>query len=108
MEEDLGNMLSDLHLSEVESRGVKGSWLNPKEGGDRNQQVVGKSFAKKHRRLNMIAQNLGKIWCPIKGVKRKELGDNMFLITFMQAGGRRRALGTLVAICFGEGGSEKL
>jgi hypothetical protein len=39
-----------------------------------------------------IAQALGKIWCPIKGVTCKDLGENLFLFTFHQADGKRRAL----------------
>jgi hypothetical protein len=90
-EEDLGLKLSGLRLSEAERRGVKGAWLNLEEGGGK-VQVVGKLFAEKPGRADGIAQTLGKIWCPIKGIKCKELGNNFFLITFLQSGGKRRAL----------------
>lgn len=39
-----------------------------------------------------LAHALGKIWCPIKGVSCKDLGENHFLFTFHQASGKRRAL----------------
>ena len=39
-----------------------------------------------------LAHALGRIWCPIKGVLCKYLGENHFLFTFLQASGKRRAL----------------
>jgi hypothetical protein len=39
-----------------------------------------------------LAQALCKIWCPIRGVTCKDLGENRFLFTFLQASGKRRAL----------------
>jgi len=39
-----------------------------------------------------LAHALGKIWCPIKGVLCKDLRENHFLFTFLQASGKRRAL----------------
>jgi hypothetical protein len=35
---------------------------------------------------------MGWIGCPIKGIECKELGDNCFLFTFLQASRKRRAL----------------
>jgi hypothetical protein len=32
------------------------------------------------------------VWCPIKGIECKALGDNKFLITFLQESGKRNAL----------------
>ena len=37
-------------------------------------------------------QTLGKIWCPVKGIRCKELGNNLYLFTFLQPGGKRRAV----------------
>nr|AAP53315.2 retrotransposon protein, putative, unclassified [Oryza sativa Japonica Group] len=42
--------------------------------------------------IDGLAHALGKIWCPIKGVSCKDLGENHFLFTFHQASGKRRAL----------------
>jgi len=39
-----------------------------------------------------LRQTLGRIWCPIKGVLCKDLGENHFLFTFLQAAGKKRAL----------------
>jgi hypothetical protein len=35
---------------------------------------------------------LGPLWCPMKGIKVKELGDNKFLFTFLQSSGKRKAV----------------
>ena len=35
---------------------------------------------------------MGWIWCPARGISCKDLGDNVFLISFNQASGLRRAL----------------
>lgn len=52
----------------------------------------GSCLQKKSGHADGIAQTLGKIWCPIKGIKCRELGNNFFLITFLQQEGKRRAL----------------
>jgi hypothetical protein len=55
-------------------------------------QAVGKVFAERLVNVDGLAQTLGKIWCPIKGVVCKDLGENHFMFTFLQASGKRRAL----------------
>lgn len=54
--------------------------------------MVGKVLAEKVVNAEGLVQALGKIWCPIKGVSCRDLGENHFLITFHQASGKRRAL----------------
>lgn len=39
-----------------------------------------------------MERTLGRVWCPIKGVVCKDLGENHFLITFLQSSGKRRAM----------------
>ena len=39
-----------------------------------------------------MRQTLGRIWCLIKGVLYKDLGENHFLFTFLQAAGKKRVL----------------
>jgi len=39
-----------------------------------------------------MVQALGKIWCPVKGIRCKELGENLFLFTFLQPVGKRRVV----------------
>lgn len=35
---------------------------------------------------------VGNIWCPRRGIRCRDLGDNLFLFTFLQPAGRRRAI----------------
>jgi len=39
-----------------------------------------------------MERTLGKVWWPIKGVVCKDLGENHFLVTFLQSSRKRRAL----------------
>lgn len=55
-------------------------------------KAFGKVFSEKVVRAETIKQTAGWIWCPMKGIECKELGDNCFLFTFLQASGKRRAL----------------
>ncbi|KAE8795827.1 retrotransposon unclassified [Hordeum vulgare] len=36
--------------------------------------------------------SLGPVWCPLKGIAMKDLGENVFLFTFHQASGRKKAV----------------
>jgi hypothetical protein len=35
---------------------------------------------------------LGRIWCPLRGIACKTIGENVFLFTFCQASGKRKAI----------------
>ncbi|KAE8813206.1 LRR receptor-like serine/threonine-protein kinase FLS2 [Hordeum vulgare] len=39
-----------------------------------------------------MAETLGRIWCPVKGLECKEVGENIFLLMFGQESGKRMAL----------------
>jgi hypothetical protein len=71
---------------------LKGLKLSKEERSGRPPQAVGKLFSVKQGSAEGIVQSLGKIWCPVKGIKCKYLGDNLFLFTFLQPGGKRRAV----------------
>jgi hypothetical protein len=65
-------------------------------GGERSMriahvelQAIGKSMSKKETYPRALANAIGLIWCPMKGTECKDLGENMFLFTFHQAGGKR-------------------
>jgi hypothetical protein len=53
---------------------------------------VGKLLAVKPAVADAIANALGPVWCPVRGIECKELGDNFFLFTFHQSGGRKKAV----------------
>jgi hypothetical protein len=53
---------------------------------------VGKLFSGKPGNVEGMVQTLGKIWCPVKGIKCMELRDNLFIFSFLQSGGKKRAI----------------
>lgn len=91
-EAGLEGLMRGLKLTEEERRGLKGSWRSESGEKEKAPQAVGKLFSTKPGRVDGMVQTLGRIWCPVKGVRCKELGDNLFLFTFLQAGGKRRAI----------------
>lgn len=55
-------------------------------------QAVAKLFSEKIAHPDFLEQALGWIWCPMKGIECKGLGENTFLITFHQPEGKKKAL----------------
>jgi hypothetical protein len=55
---------------------------------------MGKLLANKPAHAEVIESALRPIWCPMKGIEVKDLGENIFLFTFFQAGGRKKAVET--------------
>jgi hypothetical protein len=90
--EDLNRLLRDLKLTEEEERGVKGEWSAYEGEQGQIPQAVGKLFSSRPGYVDGMVRTLGKIWCPLKGIRCKELGDNLFLFSFLQPGGKRRAI----------------
>jgi hypothetical protein len=84
--------MKGLKLSEEEKSGVKGTWKSGEEESGQVPQAVGKLFSGRAGYVDDMVQTLGKIWCPKKGIKCKELGGNLFLFSFLQPGGKRRAI----------------
>ena len=90
--EDLEGRLKGLKLTEEETSKVKGSWSADDRELELVPQAVGKLFSSKPGYVEGMIRTLGKIWCPTKGIRCKELGDNIFLFSFLQPGGKRRAI----------------
>lgn len=90
--EDLEGLMGGLKLTDEERSTVRGAWQSGSRETGRHPQAVGKLFSTKAGYADEMAQTLGKIWCPVKGIRCKELGGNLFLFTFLQAGGKRRAV----------------
>ncbi|KAE8770391.1 hypothetical protein D1007_57857 [Hordeum vulgare] len=93
--EDVEGLMRGLKLSAAERRGIKVGGAEKNTTGDRivdDPKAVGKLFSEKPVHAGIIGQTLGRIWCPIKGLECKELETNIFLFTFRQAAGWRRAL----------------
>jgi hypothetical protein len=85
-------MLERMQLSAAERKGIKVEAGIPGRAGRSFSQALGKVMAEKLVNAEGLAQALGKIWCPIKGINCKDLGDNRFLFTFLQPAGKCRAL----------------
>jgi hypothetical protein len=47
-------------------------------------QALGKVLSEKPVYAEGIAVSLGRVWCPLKGVRCKALSGNVFLFTFLQ------------------------
>ncbi|CAN6197596.1 unnamed protein product [Urochloa humidicola] len=55
-------------------------------------QAIGKVMVEKPAHADGLAKTLGRIWFPIKGINYKDLGENHFLFTFLQAESKGRAI----------------
>lgn len=90
--EDVQGLLGRLKLSEAEKGGVKIGGSGGRHARSPELQAVGKVLTERLISSETVERTLGKIWCPIKGVLCKDLGENHFLVTFLQPTGKRRAL----------------
>jgi hypothetical protein len=89
--EGVEGMLRGLKLSDSERKGVKVGKEEVEKTGVALAKAVGKLFSEKPGSATVIGQTLGRIWCPIKGLGCKELKENVFLFTFSQISGWKRA-----------------
>ncbi|KAI5009769.1 hypothetical protein ZWY2020_011906 [Hordeum vulgare] len=85
-------MMRGLKLSEEERRGVKIKVPMKEKGKSLAAQAVGKVLSERLAHPDAIRLSLGRVWCPIKGTDCKEVGENLFVFTFNQESGKRRAL----------------
>lgn len=90
--ENVEGLLGKLRLTEEERGGVKIGGGRPQRSRMAEEQAVGKVLAEKLVSPETLERTLGRIWCPIKGVLCKDLGENHFLITFLQVSRKRCAL----------------
>lgn len=90
--EAVEDLLRGLQLTEAERRGVNIGWVDKGKEKNRAPQAMGKLLSKRLASAEAIARSVGKIWCPMKGVECKQTCDNIFLFTFRQPEGKRKAL----------------
>ena len=89
--EEVEGMLNKLQLSS-EQRSIK-IGKQPRSGvNSRSSLAVTKLFSDRNVRSDVIEKSVGWIWCPAKGISYKDIGDNVFLISFHQETGLQRAL----------------
>ena len=88
----LHGLMKGLRLTEEEESEVQGAWRSGAKEMGKVPQAVGKLFSQKSGYADGIVRAIGKVWCLEKGIRCKELGDNLFLFSFLQPGGKRRAI----------------
>jgi len=91
--EGVEGLLRNLQLSEAEKKGVKiGASGKKGDNGGGLVQALAKVLSEKLIHAETVEQALGRVWCPIKGIECRALGENKFLVTFLQESGKRKAL----------------
>ncbi|KAE8774718.1 hypothetical protein D1007_52852 [Hordeum vulgare] len=90
--EAVDGLIRGLRLTEDERRGVKVRVPGKDRGKTPVAQAVGKVVSEKLAHPDAIRLSLGRVWCPIKGIECKEVGENLFVFTLHQESGKRRAL----------------
>lgn len=84
--------LKDLQLWEKDKRGIKIGWTGSSKAGMMELQALAKLLSEKPMFVEAMAETLGRIWCPIRGLECKEVGKNTFMFTFRQESTKRMAL----------------
>jgi hypothetical protein len=96
--ENVEGLMGKMKLSEEEHGGVTIGGGGSQRSRMAEPQVIEKVMAEMLVAPETLERTLGRVWCPIKGINCKDLGENHFLFTFLQASSKRRALR-----CFGGG-----
>lgn len=94
--EKVEGLMQKMTLSAAEKKGVRikdgNEGKGPASPSTTLVQAVGKLFSEKLAHPDSLEQALGRIWCPMRGIDCKALGENKFLFTFHQASGKKKAL----------------
>lgn len=90
--EKVEGLLQGLKLSEKEKKGIKIGWAGSGKAGVVEPQALAKLLSEKPVFVEAMAETLGRIWCPIRGIDCKEVGENTFLFTFRQESGKKMAI----------------
>jgi hypothetical protein len=90
--ERVEDLLKGLCLSEAEKKGLRIGRPGEKVAGSGEARALGKVLSEKPAYAEGIAASLGKVWCPLKGTLCKQMRENVFMFTFLQPSGRRRAV----------------
>ena len=90
--EQMEDLLKGLKLSEAERRGVKLGWVDKGKEKKQDAMALGTLISEKPAIVDAVARSVGRVWCPMKGVQCKEMGDTIFMFTFLHPGGKKKAL----------------
>jgi hypothetical protein len=89
--EKVEGLFEKLKLSAVETKGIK---IRQREKGKEVviPQALGKLLSEKPPFIEGMEVALGRLWYPLRGIRIKEMGENVFLFSFLQASGKSKAL----------------
>ncbi|KAM0836009.1 hypothetical protein ACQ4PT_062581 [Festuca glaucescens] len=90
--EEVEGQMGRLKLSAEEKKGVKIGWASGGQMGMIEPQAIGRLLSEKTAFSEGLSGALGRAWCPLKGIHCKAVGENIFLFTFYQPSGKRKAL----------------
>uniref|UniRef100_A0ACD5ZFZ3 Uncharacterized protein n=1 Tax=Avena sativa TaxID=4498 RepID=A0ACD5ZFZ3_AVESA len=85
-------LLKNLNLSELERKSLKIGWSDGGKLGAVEPQAIAKLLSDKPAHREALETALGRLWCPMKRLICKNMGENTFLFTFHQASGRKKAV----------------
>jgi len=80
--EGVEGMLRRMKLSEAEKKGIQIGGGDRGKGRMKEAQAIGKLLSDKCVSAEVVQLALERVWCPIKGMEVKALGENHFLFTF--------------------------
>jgi hypothetical protein len=80
--ESVEELMKRMNLTKAEARGIKVWGAGASRETGKMVQAVGKVFSERLVNTEGLAHALGRIWCPMRGVTCKDLGENLFLFTF--------------------------
>lgn len=90
--EKVEGLMKNLKLSDAEMKRLKISSGSRSNTAAVHPKAMGKVISEKPANAEGIANALGRIWCPLRGIHCKKVGENIFLFTFYQASGKVKAL----------------
>uniref|UniRef100_A0A8I6WT54 Uncharacterized protein n=1 Tax=Hordeum vulgare subsp. vulgare TaxID=112509 RepID=A0A8I6WT54_HORVV len=89
--EGVEDKLKRLNLSKAERKGLKIGWRRVAEKNDSVAKAMGKLFSDRPGYVDGMVVALGKLWCPMRRLEVKEMGENRFL--FFVSSGRGKEEG---------------
>jgi hypothetical protein len=91
--ERVEGLMKNLKLSAAEQGGFRKCMIIASRDGEKKEmQALGTVLSDKSVHAEGMAASLGRAWCPLKGVRCKAMGGNVFLFTFLQESGKKKAL----------------
>jgi hypothetical protein len=84
--------MKNLKLSEIDKKGLKLGWSSGDQMGLIDPKAMGKLLSENPAFADGTANTLGRIWCTLGGIACKTVVGNVFMFTFHQASGKRKAI----------------